>query len=237
MTIKRFIGACLLGAFLPGLAAGLSPLRAVSMDKSPRIEECAMMIGADAIQVSGYEPDVSEDKYCRDFPSTGKIIFAFDLGAPSMRDLPIEVRIIKDSPSTNADLVALTEAYLAPKIYKNGTISLEHKFEESGHFIVLVTLIETSGEKKTARFKFSVGQTLFNFVPLIVIGVVTGGALFYYWRTAVRQPKSCAAKLKLAPVKIKPWRRGQACITGNPSGCRPQGCFAQLRRDLARVCD
>jgi hypothetical protein len=191
VTIKRIIFLCLLCSFLQMLAGGLPPALAVSMDKSPRVKECAVMIGNEAIQVSGYEPDVSEEKYCEEFPSAGRIIFAFDLGSPAMRELPVEIRIIKDqalAPSADAGLASVTEAYLPPRIYKSGTINLDHDFKESGQFIALLTLIEPTGEKKTAQFKFSVGRTFFYFVPLIMAALLIGGALFFYWRNSVRRP-------------------------------------------------
>jgi hypothetical protein len=191
--IKPIAPLSLFGTSLLLLSAGLSPVLAVSMDKSSSTKECAVMIGADAVQISAYQPDVSQDKYCEELPSTGKTIFVFDLSAPSMRDLPVEIRIVKDPMipiSASADLATLTEAYVAPKIYKNGTISVEHEFEESGHFIALVSLTEENGEKKTARFKFSVGRTFLHFGPLILGGVVIGAALFFYWRHAIRPSKS-----------------------------------------------
>jgi hypothetical protein len=182
--IKYATLSCLAGAFLALLfVSGLSPALAVSMDKSSQTKECAVMIAGEAIQISGYQPDAREP-YCEDFPSAGKIIFAFDL--PSrMRELPVEVRIIKDPlvPLTaGTDLDPLTEAFLAPAIHKNGTFSLAHDFAESGHYIALITVTEPNGEKSTAQFKFSAGKTFLHLVPLILAGGVIGALLFFYRR-------------------------------------------------------
>jgi hypothetical protein len=189
------------GLFFPGalaafLAAASSPALAVSMDKSSSSkDECVVRLGADAIQISGYQPDFSRDKYCEEFPSTGTIILTFDLEAPSMRDEPVEVRIIRDpmTPlSEAADLGALTEVYVAPKTYPSGTFSLAHDFKESGHFIGLVTLTQPGGEKKTAQFKFAVGQTFLHFAPLILGGVLIAAMAFLYWRHSAARPKTSA---------------------------------------------
>jgi hypothetical protein len=177
-------------------AAATAPAFAVSMDKSSSSKDaCVVRIGADAIQISGYQPDFSHDKYCEEFPSTGKIILVFDLEAPSMRDLPIEVRIVKDPMvplSENADLAALTEAYVAPKAYPSGTLSFEHDFRENGHFIGLVTLTQPNGEKKTAQFNFAVGQTFLHFVPLILGGFLIASMAFLYWKHSGKRPKAAA---------------------------------------------
>lgn len=187
--IERLAPRCFFSAFLVLLIAGVSPALAVSMDKSSQTKECAVLLGTDTVQISGYEPEVSQDKYCETFPSTGKIILVFDLAALRMRDLPVEVRIVKDPLiplSESTDLGPLTEAYLAPAVHKNGTFSLEHGFAQSGHFIALITVTEASGEKRTAQFKFSAGKTLLDFAPLMLGGLVIGAALFFYWRQSAR---------------------------------------------------
>jgi hypothetical protein len=189
--IERIAPLCLLGAFLAYLSAGVSPALAVSMDKSSQTKECKVMVGADAIQIAGYQPD-SREQYCEDFPSAGKVILAFDL-APRMRELPVEVRIIKDPMiplSASSDLGPLTVAYLPPAVHANGTFSFEHDFEESGHFIALITLTEANGEKRTAEFKFSAGKTFLKLVPLILAGVLIAGLLFFYWRHGAGQRKA-----------------------------------------------
>lgn len=183
------------GALLSFIVA-TSPALAVSMDKSSSSkDECTVRIGADAIQISGYQPDFSRDKYCEEFPSTGKIILTFDLESPSMRDEPVEVRIVKDpmTPlSENADLAALTEVYAAPRTYPSGTFSVAHDFKESGHFIGLVTVTQPNGEKKTAQFKFAVGETFLHFAPLILGGVLIAAMVFLYWKHSGAWPKAAA---------------------------------------------
>ena len=94
--LKRAALLFLLRAFLIYLTCGFSPALAISMDKSASPKECAVMFGKDAVEISGYQPDASDEKYCDAFPSAGKIIFVFDLTAPAMRYLPVEIRIIKD---------------------------------------------------------------------------------------------------------------------------------------------
>lgn len=186
--------ARIVGAALLALLTATAPAGAVSMDKSSSTKDrCEIMLGGDAIQIGGYLPDVSRDRYCADFPATGRVILSFDLVAPRLRDLPIEVRIIRD-PLTplaeDADLDPLTVAYLAPRAYPSGTFTLDHVFRESGHYIGLVTIVEATGERRSARFAFSVGQTLLSFAPMLLGGALIAGLLFVYWRhSASKQPR------------------------------------------------
>jgi hypothetical protein len=187
MTMPGHVTSVLLaGALAALLAAAASPSFAVSMDKSSSSRDaCTVRIGANAIQISGYQPELSQDKYCEDFPSTGKTILAFDLEAPSMRETPVEVRIIRDPLvpfADNADLGAITEVYVAPRIYPSGTFTIAHDFKEKGHFIGLVTLRQPNGENKTAQFKFAVGQTFLHFAPVVLGGVLIAAMLFLFWK-------------------------------------------------------
>ncbi|HET6378058.1 MAG TPA: hypothetical protein VFG05_07095 [Methylocella sp.] len=180
-----------LGALFACCIAAHPPALAVSMDKSSQTKECAVLVRGGTIQISGYQPD-SLDKYCESFPSTGKAIFAFDFSTPDMRDLPVELRIIKDPMiplSSDTDLGPLTVAYMAQAVHKSGTFTFEHDFPESGHFIALLTVTEPGGEKKTAEFKFSVGKTFLGLYPLILGGILIAGVLFFYWRHFSRRPK------------------------------------------------
>jgi hypothetical protein len=186
MTMPGRVTSVLLAGAVAALLAAASPAIAVSMDKSSSSRDaCTVRIGADAIQISGYQPELSQDKYCEEFPSTGKTILAFDLEAPSMRETPVEVRIIRDPLvpfADNANLAAMTEAYVAPRIYPSGTFTLEHVFSEKGRFIGLVTLTQPNGEKKTAQFKFAVGQTFLHFAPVVLGGVLIAAMLFLFWK-------------------------------------------------------
>jgi hypothetical protein len=160
------------------------------------------MVGGDAIEISGYRPDVSDEKYCAAFPSNGKIVFVFDLTAPAMRNLPIEIRIVKDPmiprPSS-ADLSSLTIAYVEPRVFKNGTFSFEHSFVEGGHYIALITVAMVNSEKVTGQFKFSPGttflylKTFLYFLPIVLAAVSIGAALFIYWRRVARKRSPPAA--------------------------------------------
>lgn len=146
---------------------------------------CMVMFGYDMIHITAYQPGKSRSEYCEQIPTVGSTIFTFDIENPAFRDLPIELRIIRDplTPVTrDTDLESLTEIHLPPKKYTKGTFNLEHDFKSEGHYIGLVTLTRDSGEKETAEFKFMVGETLWAWVPQIAGTILIGGMLFVYWK-------------------------------------------------------
>lgn len=147
---------------------------------------CMVMFGYDMIHITVFQPDKARSEYCSEIPQTGRTIMAFDIETPAFRDLPLELRIIRDPLSpimpTGADLEAITELHLPAKKYTKGTFSIEHNFTANGHYIGLVTLTRENGEQQTEQFKFMVGETLWAWVPQIAGTILIAGMVFVYWK-------------------------------------------------------
>ncbi len=180
-VLSSILGAFLIvsGSFAAKAAGGDGP-EAMSMGNM-----CMVMFGYDMIHITSYLPGQSRSEYCEQIPETGNIIMTFDIENPRFRDLPIEIRIIRDplTPvSSGTDLEPLTEVYFPPRLYSKGTFSFEHDYTKSGHFIGMVTLTKETGEKETKVFKFSVGATLWQWVSYILGAVLIVMVMFAYWR-------------------------------------------------------
>lgn len=181
ISLARLVGVAFVVAFFAPVSAS-----AISMDKASTIrDQCEISIGPDLIGVVSYMPDRSRDRFCGDFPSTGRIILTIDLVAERLRQLPIEVRIVreKDGPiSLEEDPTPFTVAYLPPRLYPGGAVPMEHVFEESGSYAALITVTESSGAKRTTRFAINVGGPLQFYATAMLSGVFILGAAFLYWR-------------------------------------------------------
>ncbi|MCC3247130.1 hypothetical protein LG047_17725 [Methylocystis sp. WRRC1] len=158
---------------------------AISMDKSSTIrDQCEFSVGPDLVEVVAYMPDRSRDRFCADFPATGRIIMTIDLIAARLRDLPIEVRVVKEpaGPLTEEDdLAPLTVAFMEPRVYPGGAVVVDHTFAESGNYAAFITVIESSGARRTTRFGFTVGGSLLFYAPAILGGVFLTGLVLAYW--------------------------------------------------------
>lgn len=145
---------------------------------------CMAMFGYDMIHITATQPDKSRAEYCSEIPSTGKTVMVFDIENTKFRDYPLELRIIRDplTPvSADTDLEPLTELHLPAKAYAKGTFNFEHDFKEAGHYIGLVTITRENGQKETSQFKFTVGETLWGWVPQIAGFILIAGMLAAYW--------------------------------------------------------
>lgn len=173
-------------AALVVLLAAAPAALATSMDKTSSMKDyCAAGIGADAVQMWAYLVNAPRHQYCEEIPAAGRIILTFDLLADRLRELPIEARIIR-APLTpldeETDLEPLTVASVAPQAYPRGALMVEHDFKESGLYIALVTATEPTGERKTARFNFTVGPTLYSYLPIVLGAALIAGLVVVYWR-------------------------------------------------------
>jgi hypothetical protein len=190
----RSLAAALFGLVL---SLGVSPAARAEGGAGPEAMSmgnmCMVMFGYDMIHITVFQPDKSRSEYCSEIPSTGRAIMAFDLETPSFRDLPLELRIIRDplTPSlpTGAELDAITELHIPAKKYTKGTFSVEHEFTTNGHYIGIVTLTRDNGEKQTESWKFSVGETLWAWVPQIAGTILIAGMVFAYWKHTHPTPK------------------------------------------------
>jgi hypothetical protein len=163
---------------MPRLAAGHGGL---SMDE----DICRLRVGPYNIHFVGYQPESSAEKeFCEDIPRTGHTIVVLDYIDPVLRSMPTEVRIIRDTGSEE-NLDAITELYIAPKLYPTGSLHFEHTFKEPGKFVGLVTVTDT--QKLVSRFPFSVGKGATSWTIFVWIAIALAfGAGLYFYTTRIR---------------------------------------------------
>jgi hypothetical protein len=185
MSLQHALARVLYAAVLVALLAP-STARAISMDKASTIrDQCEISIGPDLIGIVAYMPDRSRDRFCGEFPATGRIILTIDLIAERLRQLPIEVRIVKEPGgplSEEDDLTPFTVAYFAPRLYPGGAAPIEHVFNESGDYAAFITVTEAAGMKRTTRFGFTVGGWVQFYATAMLSGVFLTGAVLAYWQ-------------------------------------------------------
>lgn len=162
---------------------------------------CRLFIGPDIMNFTGYTPDASKAEFCEDIPATGRMIMVLDDEQAELRDMKVELRIVRDvggAAKENEDINAVTVAYREPKFYPTGTINFEHIFPEPGFFVGIVTVIGNHGERWVSRFPFSVGMTFVRTLPVYIVlalGVI-GGFLIYLRHRPLSAP---SVKTAVAP--------------------------------------
>lgn len=173
---------------------------------------CRLFIGPDIMNFTGYLPEASKNEFCEDIPSTGPMIMVLDAEQEELRDMAVELRIVKDvggPAKENENLDAITVAYKPPKVYPTGTINFEHTFNEPGYFVGIVTVTGQHGEVWTSRFPFSVDKTFMRDLPVYLtmgLGVLAVSAIYLVHRRRNPPPTiaTAAAAFKAPPLDRTP---------------------------------
>jgi len=145
---------------------------------------CRLFIGPDIMNFTGYTPDASKNEFCEDIPSTGNMIMVLDAEQAELRDMQIDIRIVRDvggEAKENDDLEAVTVAHKSPRYYRTGTVNFEHSFPEPGYFVGIVTVTGDHGEHWVSRFPFSVGRSFERTLPVYIVLVLAVIASYFIY--------------------------------------------------------
>jgi hypothetical protein len=137
---------------------------------------CVLRIGPDLMFFTGYQPQSTREEFCDDIPTAGQTVVVLDMQDTELRDMLMEIRIIKDLGThrrmnglpvlTDAELASpevldpVTIAYVPAKKYPSGTLNFVHTFPENGKFIGIVSVKNIHGQTYVSQFPFAVGQPL-----------------------------------------------------------------------------
>lgn len=124
------------------------------------MERCLFKLGPYDLSFTGYQPLRSREAYCDRIPNNGPTIIVLDGQQDELRDMRIEVRILRNvgQKDDNENLAENTEVYIPPKKYKIGTVTFDHDFKELGIFVALVGARSDDGKEYVGRFPFVIGD-------------------------------------------------------------------------------
>jgi hypothetical protein len=159
-------------------------------------DQCIIKIDFYSAHFTAYQPESSGDKqYCENLPETGATIFVLDYLHRSLKEVPVDFRIIRNVTELGAyarlaDVQALgnldvhTVYYRPPIVERTGSYKAEVQFSEPGEYIGVVSAGHPSNDKiYFAVFPFSVGASS---VPLwlfyIAAGLIAAGVISFSFR-------------------------------------------------------
>ncbi len=98
---------------------------------------CMRQIGENIIHLSAYQPEFDvEGHYCTEIPQVGETLLVVDLVDPSLRDMPIGLKVFKGNNETDGELIT----NLSPKYYADGVISTYNALNEKGVYSIIITV-------------------------------------------------------------------------------------------------
>ncbi len=151
---------------------------------------CIIRIDFYSAHFTAYQPNTSGNtQFCRDLPDTGETIFVLDYLHQSLKEVPVDFRIIRDVTGLGRfvklkhveaieDIEQHTVFYQAPTIRPDASLKIEFDFVEEGAYIGIVTAGHPSKDTiYTAVFPFEVGGS--NYTYLAPLFLLLAAAAFY----------------------------------------------------------
>jgi hypothetical protein len=163
---------------------------------------CKIKIGFYEAHFTAFQPETSGNRqFCEDLPDVGPTIFVLDYLHDSMKEVPIDFRIIRDVTGLGkfvrledvqaiGDIDAQTVYYYPPTIETDGSLAIEPTLTEEGAYIGIVTAGHpTNDEIYSAVFPFEVGRTNLDLIwPFVgLLAFLLPAAAFWYLRNRVRR--------------------------------------------------
>lgn len=188
--MKKLLFATVVGAVIAGPNVAQAQIKA----EHPRF--CVMSVGPTQMMFSAFQENKTDEIFCQHVPDAGRTMIILDARQPELRDLTIEVRLLRDvgQKDWRDSLDANTVAHLPPKKYlaQNGTASFTHVFDTDGDYIAVVRATSDNGAKDyVGLYRFSVGESLVwyaGFSLLALVGAVASVAVWRSWGKSRAKP-------------------------------------------------
>lgn len=185
----RMVAALILGGLV---LAGRAEAQDTSFMDMNMNMGCMLMAGMHELQVSVYQSGALDDT-CPDLPYTGPAMVTLTSASKELRDLTAEVRIVRGEESdaaAKARLEPITLAYLPPKTYPGGVITLPANFDKPGKYTVLVTLSDGKDMTMSGSLIVGIGQSYRQWILVFAFaGAVLAASFGYYFWDLNRKKK------------------------------------------------
>lgn len=147
------------------VACGLASAPARAQIKAEHPRNCVMSVGPTQMMFSAFQENKTDEIFCQHIPTTGETMLIIDARQPELRDMTIEVRVLRNvgQKDWRDDLDVNTVAILPPGKYlqRKGSLSFNHAFGEEGEYIAVVRATSDDGLKEyVGQYLFTIGDTV-----------------------------------------------------------------------------
>ena len=166
---------------------------------------CIIRIDFYSAHFTAYQPNTSGNKqFCQDLPDTGETIFVLDYLHQSLKEVPVDFRIIRNVTGQGRfaklkhvaeieDIEQHTVFYQPPVIRTDASFKVEHDFSEEGAYIGIVSAGHPSTDMiYTAVFPFEVGSSFSPYLMALVL--LLAGAVLFFARRFTRSRRASAER-------------------------------------------
>jgi hypothetical protein len=145
-------------------------------------DACILRVDFYSTHFTAYQPDTSgNEQFCESLPDKGATIFVLDYLHQSLKEVPVDFRIIRDVTELGRfvklkhveaieDIEQHTVFYQTPVVQADASLQFEHNFAEEGAYIGIITAGHPTNEQTyTAVFPFEVGTANASYVVPVIL--------------------------------------------------------------------
>jgi hypothetical protein len=169
------------------LIATLAASAAQAQIKAEHPRFCVMNVGPTQMMFSAFQENRTDAIFCQHVPELGKTMIILDAKSNELRDMNIEVRLLRNvgQQDWRDDLETTTVAFLPPakRLESRGTATFTHDFAKDGDYIAVVRAYSDDGAKEyVGEYMFTVGDDFEQALMSGGIAALFGCAVALAWR-------------------------------------------------------
>jgi hypothetical protein len=158
-------------------------------------DACIIEIDFYSAHFTAYQPETrGNEQFCQQLPDIGEVLFVLDYLHPSMKEVPVSLRVIHDVTGQNEyvklkhveqieDIESLTVFFQPPIVRPDASFQVDFDLLEEGSYIGIVTVGHPSTDATyTAVFPFEAGGLNINYsLPFALLFLTVGIFLINRW--------------------------------------------------------
>jgi hypothetical protein len=145
-------------------------------------DQCVVILGKYRMHFTAYLPESSGGtEYCWDLPLPGHTIMVFDFVNPEMKTKMAEFRVVETGAGGDAASSVRTLAYTPPKLYEQGSASLEANIEEGKKYVAVLTLSDVRPLVLKSTIQVVRQGSSAPTAIIVVLLLAAAGAAYYFY--------------------------------------------------------
>ncbi len=200
-------GKSLLLSLVAGLA--FSPVltaAAQAQIKAEHPRNCVMNVGPTQMMFSAFQ-EKGDEIFCTNISDIGPTLLIFDARQPELRDMNVEVRIVRNVGQKDwrddLDQTNVVAFPIGKHLAQRSTVNFKHDFDKAGDYIAVVRATSDDGAKEyVGEYFFRVGPSENWYFAAMLGSMAVGMGGLGFWGLGRRKNEQSSVLGAKAPVTV-----------------------------------
>lgn len=189
--------------------------------KAEHPRNCVMNVGPTQMMFSAFQ-EKGDEIFCTNISDTGPTMLIFDARQPELRDMTVEVRIVRNIGQKDwrddLDQTAVAAFPAGKHLAQRSTMNFNHDFLKAGDYIAVVRATSDDGAKEyVGEYFFSVGHSENWYFAAMLGSMAVGMGGFGFWGLGRRNPATAAKAATVATSATADPNSGEPAFYTPPS--------------------